>query len=679
MFRRPLSTFLVILFFGVGSPRPISAAAFEDIGSGQILFRKESGRHLAALHLKSHAELKITGIIAHVTLTQTFRNQTQDWREAVYVMPMADTAAVSGMKMIIGERVIRAKIKEKEVARKIYNKAKSEGKKAALTEQSRPNLFRQNVANIGPGEVVEIEITYIQTVDYDYGEFSLRLPMTLTPRFMPGRPLTDGVPLVTDAHGWAMPTTEVADAHLISPPMTERLGQEIVNPISISISLETGLDLKEIASPYHPVSVTRRDEIYRVELSQGEVSMDRDFVLRWQPVVEGVPRAAVFRERVAGEDYVLLMMVPPDRDHSIRALPRDMIFVIDTSGSMQGTSIEQAKSSLKRAISSLRPEDRFNLIEFNNAWSRLYSGVQPADSSNLRQAEDWAARLQAGGGTNMLPALNVAMQLGEEERNLKHIVFITDGAVGNETALFEAIAGKLGDGRLFPVGIGSAPNSYFMRQAAKFGRGTYTHIGDLKDVTVKMDELYEKIDHPVATDVVVQWPGEVESYPKKIPALYRGEPLLIFAKADQLDGEIHISGVTADSGWNQSLSLEAKSSQSGIGSLWARKKIETLNDAEVRGEDKETIRKAIVNVALRHSLVSRYTSLVAVEEFVERMPHEKLRSSAVPNALAKGQVLTAMYPRTATRSSLSLLVGLTVMLTALLWIVVWRRMERLHA
>jgi Ca-activated chloride channel family protein len=261
------------------------------------------------------------------------------------------------MEIRIGERVIKGVIQEKAQARKTYNAAKAQGKKAALVEQTRPNLFQQAVANIAPGETITVKLSYVQTVDYDNGEFGFRFPMTLTPRFIPAGTPT-GSPgsidssetdepqqLSPNTKGWAVPTSEVPDAHLITPRMTSVDG-ELTNPISIEIELDPGLELQEIGSPYHNISVKKEEGQYRVELVEGRVSMDRDFVLNWRPVVGDEPRAAVFRETLDGEDYLLLMMLPPSVSSGAQPIARDMVFVIDTSGSMQGTSIEQAKASL---------------------------------------------------------------------------------------------------------------------------------------------------------------------------------------------------------------------------------------------------------------------------------------------------------------------------------------------
>lgn len=664
---------LAILFLWGGSPRQVFAAipVSDDIGAGQILFELPGGQTINALHLESSARFSISGIVTQVELTQTFQNQTGDFQEAVYVLPMPDTAAVNEMEMQIGHRLIRADIKERQAARKVYEQAKAEGKKAALVEQNRPNLYRQSIANIAPGESIVIRLTFIDSVAYDSGEFSYRFPMTLTPRYIPGEPVT-GVMKINES-GWSLPTTQVPDANLITPPMVSHgmISQTqaesddgLINPIDINVSLDPGLELQEIGSPYHEIAVKRVDDRYNVSLVQGRVSMDRDFVLRWRPVSGREPQAAIFSETVAGEHYVLMMLLPPDHGQS-QPLPRDMIFVIDTSGSMRGSSIEQAKSSLLKALDRLRPQDRFNIIEFNSSWSRLFAGVQAPDAYTLNHAREWVARLGAGGGTNMLPALEQALADGDDEAQLKQIVFITDGAVGNERALFELIRERLGTTRLFPVGIGSAPNSYFMRQAAKHGRGTFTHIGSLIDVADRMQALFEKIDSPVASDFSLSWPVQSESYPQKIPALYQGEPLLLAARVSALQGELVVGGRTAGSSWTKSLELVSGNENPGIGTLWAREKIEHLLDLEIEGRDSAATWQDIVSIALAHKLVTRHTSLVAVEQVVSRFPEDDLKTSAVPNAVAQGQVLQqASYPNTATPAGLLFLLGCLSLLLA---------------
>ncbi len=661
---------LVTLLLCAGFSSPASAARqvaeFDDIGAGQILFGSSNGQSLNALHMESRVSFSVSGIVNQVELTQRFRNQTDEWQEAVYVLPMSETAAVTEMEIQTGNRLIRADVKERQRARKIYERAKSEGRKAALVEQNRPNLFRQSIANIPPGETIEIRLSFMDRVVYEAGQFSYRFPMTLTPRYLPRGAVADFSG--TDANRPSLSAGQVSDVQQMTIPMAGS-DDGLTNPIEILIDLDPGLELQEISSPYHEISVKHSHGSYGISLVQGRVAMDRDFVLRWRPLTGSEPQAAIFSETVKGEHYALLMLLPPEEIDGI-SLPRDMIFVIDTSGSMQGVSIDQAKSSLLKALERLRPQDRFNIIEFNSQWSRLFVSVQHPDAYYLNQARDWVSHLGAGGGTDMLPALQQALSDGgpgnDEHDQLKHIVFITDGAVGNERELFDVIRKQLGSTRLFPVGIGSAPNSYFMRQAARHGRGSFTHIGSLKDVSDSMEALFKKIDSPVATDFSISWPVQSETYPEKIPALYKGEPLLLAAKVSDLNGQVIVRGRTAESTWSRALDLNTTRVSPGVGTLWARQKIDHLTDLEAEGRDSEQTRQDIVTVALAHKLVTKHTSLVAVESIVSRFPEDRLKTSKLPNALASGQVKQSLvgYPKTATPAGLLFLVGLLSLLVA---------------
>jgi Ca-activated chloride channel homolog len=674
---------LMTLLIGLVMFSDRAEAAFQDsIKAGQLRFKNKDGSSLNAIHQSSEVNILVSGIIAHVTVRQSFTNQTDDWQEAEYVFPLVETAAVNFMQMEIGNRLIKAEVKEKEQAKRIYKAAKKEGKKAALTEQSRANLFTQSVANIAPGETINVELHYVHSVQYDAGEFSLRFPMTLTPRYISGDPLTadltqlEGARLPIDGSGWGIATNEVPDAGSITPTMVPASEEVDFNPISIKVTLNSGLPLKHVASLYHDVNIVKTSSGHKVSFAQDVVAMDRDYVLSWQPVVGSEPRAAVFRETIGAEDYILLMMVPPSNSGQITPLPKEMIFVIDTSGSMDGTSIAQAKSSLVRALQRLNPTDLFNVIEFNSQSRVMFDASQMADRTTVNDAVSWVSQLQSGGGTNMAEALVLAVDSPPSAGYLKHIVFLTDGAVGNESLLFGIIHQALGDARLFTVGIGSAPNSYFMRKSAEFGRGTFTHIGDLAEASTKMDALYKKLDNPIASNINISWPFNVESYPTKVPALYLDEPLLIMAKTQNIFGEVSIAGETARDPWQQILLLDGLPSQSGVGSLWARAKIESLEDQKITGRSVDEVRTEIIDVALTHGLVSNYTSLVAVEEFISRYPHERLKSAGVPNQVAAGQVSSLNYPRTATSASLSLLIGLISLMCAFALLVCRYRYER---
>lgn len=678
-----LSFVLLSLFFGIYMTGKAVAEPLPQTGGGQFYLHDSEGRYHAAAHLESSANISVNGMIAKVELTQHFSNTSDTWLEGVYAFPLAETAAVNYMEMHIGERVIVGEIKEKNIARKIYEQAKSEGKKAALVEQQRPNLFTQKVANIPPGESIAVKLHYLQRVDYDQGTFSLRLPTTLTPRYMPGASLGNDAEQVKEVVqinplGWALPTTEVPDADLISPFMTTSANAG--NTIAITVELNAGLPLADIQALYHDVRIAKNKQTHSINLQNGREKMDRDFVLHWRPANSRVAQAAAFKETIDNEDYLLVMLVPPQQalHEQHNYLPRDMIFVIDTSGSMQGTSIVQARESLALALARLRPEDKFNVIEFNSTHTSLFHQLQSADAHNIQQAINWVSRLQANGGTEMHSALQTALTQMEQSARLQQIVFITDGAVGNEAALFELIHQYLGASRLFTVGIGSAPNSYFMRKAAEFGRGSFTHIGSTTEVKTRMEALFSKLESAVVSHINVQWPVAVESYPQKIPDLYAGEPILLAAKTPAAQGKLQLDGFTASEAWSRSLDLDIPQNSTGVASVWARAKVDMLEDQRFRGMLAEEVREAVLEVALQHKLLTAYTSFVAVEQVVSRVAEEKLAQSLIPNLVANGQLpqaQTLSYPQGATSAELSFILGLL----GLIGWCIYSLVQRIHA
>ncbi len=645
-------------------------------GSGSLFFLRDGKPSELALHHESEAQVTIQGMLARVVLRQTFENASEDWVEGVYVFPLGETSAVNRMVMEIGERRIVAQIREKQQARQLYEQAKREGRRAALTEQERPNLFTQSIANIGPGEVVTIELHYHETVSYADNTFRWRLPTTLTPRYIPGVPQLDGTQDTEPLNGWSLPTDQVPDAHRITPFMDIRGGHGpggARNPIRIQLRLDAGLPLADVRGSYHQLRLHKSGEVHRIVTTPEVVPMDRDFEITWKTPTGQAPDAALFTEELEGQDYGLLMLLPPQQQLQ-QLLPREVIFIIDTSGSMSGTSIVQARRGLLMALSRLKPQDRFNIIEFNSRHYPLFPRVEYAGGGELEMARRFVQGLQARGGTEMAGALAAAMQEAAPEGYLKQLVFITDGSVGNEARLLEMIHRQLGDARLFTVGIGSAPNSYFMRKAAEFGRGTFTLIGSEAEVAEKMQGLFSKLESPVLSDIRIQWPSGInpEVWPQRLPDLYQGEPLLL---SFRLDGKlppgtrVQVSGQQAEQPWSRELVLAPASQQrasAGVALRWARAKIDALLDDKTRDRHEDEVRSQVLQLALKHQLISPYTSLVAVEDVPGRPLAEDLVTAPVPNLLPHGQTLRALpYPQTATGAGLQLLIGFLIFLVLL--------------
>ena len=660
----------IVLVIG---PEPAKADELKpgDMQTGSLLLRMENG-YTSATRLNTDVDMDISGLVARVKVRQSFRNTSKHWVEGVYVFPLPDKAAVDRMRLHIGERFIEGEIQEKEDAKKTYEKAKAAGKKASLVEQQRANLFTTSVANIAPGELVVVEIEYLEDIRYEKGQFSIRFPMTLTPRYISGNALPDRI-----GSGWAPDTDRVPDASAITPP---QVTHSTAHQLSLKANVNAGMPLEIIASRYHPVSISEKKNRYAVSLRSGTVAMDHDFELVWRPIPSAAPRAMSFTETIDGKPYFLLMVMPPDQEKlPAGSIPRETILIIDTSGSMHGVSIQQAKRAVQLALKGLQPADRFNIIEFNSVTRSLFRQSQAVNPSTIAEASAFVERLQAGGGTEMRPALSLALDSPPSEAHLRQIVFVTDGSVGYEDELFSMIEDRLGAARLFTVGIGSAPNSWFMRKAAEAGRGSYTFISALHEVQERMDSLFQKLEQPQVTNIEVQWPSSVvtDSFPAVVPDLYLGEPVTVKVEASgkfRRNDTILVSGNSVGGAWTAEVPVKSGPDSPGVAALWARARIGELMDVERRHTDPAEIRSRIVETALAHHLVSKYTSLVAVDKTPARPTNESLNSEQVPNLMPYGQSTNAIFgfPATATNGPMQRLVGFLTLMAALFLIAMRR-------
>ena len=672
------SSFLIVVVLGLaGLTLPAAKARAETAGDappGALVFRGTTDEDCFGAPLVStDVSFRVSGMVARARIVQTFHNPRDGWYEGVYVFPLPEKAAVDRLRLRIGERVIEGEIRERVEARQAYDQARAAGQRTALMDEERPNIFTTRVANVGPRQTVVVELEYQQTLRYADGRFSLRFPMVVGPRYIPGNVQVAGAA----GEGWARDTDRVPDAARITPPVL-RPERGLINPVALRVELDAGVPLAALSSPYHRVNVQSLGGArHAITLADGATPANRDFELVWTPEVASAPQAAWFVERQDAGSFGLLMLLPPGTPQAAR-LPRETIFVLDTSGSMSGASIRQAKEALELALTRLAPQDRFNVIEFNSTARRLFDEARDATPANLQRAAHWIRRLDARGGTEMAAALHLALDGRDATERVRQVIFLTDGAVGNEEELFTLIRGRLGGSRLFTVGIGSAPNSHFMTKAAQLGRGTFTYIGRIEEVREKMGELFAKLESPGLKQVELHWPEGVhaEAWPKRVPDLYAGEPVVVVAALDRPQGELRVTGMRAGELWETRVPLARASAASGMSALWAREKVAALMDSVREGAPEAEIRLQVIELATAHRLVTKYTSFVAVDRTPVRPAGADLKVAAVPTNLPEGWEYDKVFgelPRGATDSRFALLTGLVAMLLGALLLAVRRR------
>jgi Ca-activated chloride channel family protein len=602
------------------------------------LMLRAGDQWIASIAMDTTVHMQVHGLLAEVSVRQTYRNDTAEWREGRYLLPLPENGAVGALTLRVGDRLIEGEIREKAEAQAVYAAAAASGQRASLVSQNRPNVFQTAVANIGPGEEIEIEVRYWQPVAYRDGVFSMTLPLTLTPRYLPG----------SGGASYAKAAYEQIDRFRMVPAMNapeaipavagaHDAGSALPPTVSLTAEIEPGLPLQSLTSPSHAVTVAAEGPTYRVTLAHLVESGDRDFELRWEPVPSKAPRSAVFTDRFNGEDFALVMLVPPTLPTA--PLPRELILVIDNSGSMSGASMQQAIEAADRALARLQPGDRFNVVRFDDTFDLLFPTPVPAQPGNVARARAYVRSLTADGGTEMLPALRAALEGQAPAGFLRQVVLATDAAVGNEDELLQLIEAERGEARLFPVGIGSAPNGHFLRKAAEVGRGSQTLIRDVNEVAERMDALLAKLDKPAMRDVQLDWPGVAEMYPARVPDLYAGEAVQVVARLDKLQDAVTVRGLRPQP-WVRRVPLTGghATASPGIGRLWARARIDSLEDELRRGGDAHSLRAQVVDVALRHGLVSTYTSLVAVDRTPARPKHEAMGSTRLMNATPEGSL-----------------------------------------
>lgn len=551
----------------------------------------------------------ISGYIATVDVTQQYQNPYESKIEAVYVFPLPHNAAVNEFVMTIGERRIRGIIREREEAKQIYDQAKQRGHVASLLTQERANVFTQSVANIEPGKEIDINIKYFHTLAYADGWYEYVFPMVVGPRFNPAGS-ADGLGAV--ARGKSGASGQATEVQYLAPG--ERSGHDI----AVSVHIDAGVEVEDVQCRSHVIDVDRTsDAVAEVTLAASDTIPNKDFVLRYKVAGETVKSAMITHHDQRG-GFFSLMLYPPEELSSLQRAPVEMIFVLDCSGSMSGQPIAQAKSAIKRALHSMWPQDTFQVIRFSNNASQLGPAPLPATPDNIARGLAYVDSLSGGGGTMMIEGIKAALDFPHDAERLRYVAFMTDGFIGNEYEILAAVHDRLGDSRIFSFGVGSSPNHFLLDGLARLGRGAVAYLGLNDSASEVMDHFFGRIAHPALTDINIDWGGlEVaDVYPAQVPDLFVGRPVILTGRFEgQAPDAIRVTGRTGAS--DETIEVptgtdQPASEHDGLAAVWARKKIAELASRTMY-DTEASLPRQIKQLALDYSLMSAYTSFVAVD------------------------------------------------------------------
>lgn len=630
-----LAYFLIGLVFSL---LPLAANANE--AAGLKMYNEELEKFSQAPGIATDIFTDINGITARTHVVQYFLNDTDSWQEGVYTYPLPDSASVDKLVMIIGDRRVLGFVAQKDKAKKIYEEAKKQGKATGLVEQHRPNLFRNSVANIPPRSLVAIELAYQHDVKIDNRQFTMRLPMAVTPRFDNFEP----------ENLMQFPSNEVS--HTQISELQERLElfdfQSGNNPVRIQIKMNSGFAAENIKCASHAIKVDHLDEAnFKIQTVKNILPGEQDLILNWNAPDSDDVLSFVHVEEIDDEVFTNLVVLPPNekfaRDNENKEPKRNVTLILDTSGSMQGPSIKQAKSAIRQALYDLNEEDKFNVIQFNSYAEKLFMSSEMANGKNVQKALRWVDLLQATGGTQMIPALDLAFEEQRDQEYLNQIVFITDGAIGYESKLGNYIADRVGNARFFAVGIGSAPNTHLMQTIAERGRGSATFIQDVKRTKQKMIDLFAKMKKPALTNLELVGLSEgADVVPSVFPDLLYGQAFSATIRTPSVLNDLKLKANEFGDVWEQKIEMHKTLGATGVGKIYASRKI---RDLKVRhGSDLENISQ-MTKLALDHQIVSEYTSLVAVDEKQIRPENATISSKRYHPNLPKGWQLAEFDPK----------------------------------
>src|SRR5262245_37638804 len=619
LFTLGISLIIYLIYAFSGSSMNKINAKWEPrkITQGTLQILNNEGQPGGECPLKhTGVKVEISGHLARVNVTQLFHNPSSEKIEAVYVFPLPHNAAVDEMTMTVGDRVVKGKIKPREEARAIYDSARQQGQVAALLDQERPNIFTQSVTNIVPGAEVKVTISYVDFLSYEDGSYEFVFPMVVGPRYIPGSPTGK------QTGGWSPDTTQVPDASRITPQVTPP-GTRAGHDIAINLSLDAGVPIDSIKSTLHDVDIERpNDHRAEVRLKHQLNIPNKDFILKFDVAGKKL-EDAILTHRSEQGGFFSLILQPPERVAVSEVTPKELVFVLDTSGSMSGFPIEKAKEAMKLALDGLYPEDTFNLITFSGDTHILFPQPVPATRENLQKAQVFLASRSGSGGTEMMKAIRAALDPSDQQEHLRIVCFMTDGYVGNDFEIIGEIQ-KHPNARVFPFGIGQSTNRFLLENMARYGRGEVEYVTLQDDGSAAAKRFHERVRNPLLTDISIDWGGlsVADVYPQQLPDLFSAKPVVLTGRYTAGGrGVVRLRGKMAGQDIVREIPVEFPESQPQhdvLKTLWARARISELMNQDFNGLQggmmKPELKETITQLGLEYRLMTQFTSFVAVEE-----------------------------------------------------------------
>ena len=625
--KRILCCLLAFLILAVYSPKVCAAEEDESdedklLAPYFIIQGDEDESSLEHFPLKTtDVEANVNGMIAEIYVTQTYVNEGDTPINARYVFPTSSDVTVHGMEMTIGNELITARIKEKEEAKAEYTEAKSEGKSASLLEQKRPNVFTMDVANIMPEDTISIKLHYTQLITPEEGIYEFIFPTVVGPRY--------AAPTVSDGNG-----SDSGDNDWIASPYLAD-GATPPGEYNITVNLSTGVPISEVTCKSHDIIVNKTtDSDAQITLADSDdYAGNRDFILKYKLTGEEIQGGLMLSSNQAGsgsskaENFFMLTIQPPERFESEDITPREYIFVLDISGSMSGYPLNTAKDLIRDLVASLSESDTFNLILFANETTLLSPRSLPASEQHIKSATDLIDKLEGGGGTSLLPALEDAVSIPQKDGYARSIVIITDGYVSNDSEIISYIGDHMDSASFFSFGIGTSVNDYLIKQIAGCGFGESFIVTDSADAKDAAERFRTYIEAPLLTDISISFEGfDVYDVEPSVPSiLYAKQPIVLFGKwSGSADGTITVSGKTGDQDYVQEISVSdvaVDTESEAIRYLWARTHLDRIAGyGSVRND--ESVKEEITQLGLEYNMITPYTSFIAVTETIRNTDGE---------------------------------------------------------